>query len=45
MRLIGSRESSQRDHGTVSERTAAFEKAYVGGLKACNAYFPNDPVA
>jgi predicted metalloprotease len=45
MRLIGSSESSQRDHGTVAERTAAFEKAYDGGLKACNAYYPNDPVA
>jgi predicted metalloprotease len=45
MRLIGSRESSQRDHGTVAERTAAFDKAYEGGLKACNAYYPNDPVA
>ena len=45
MQLIGSGESSQRDHGTVAEREAAFEKSYDGGLKACNAYYPNDPVA
>jgi hypothetical protein len=45
MRLIGSAESSRRDHGTVEERTAAFEEAYAGGLKVCNGYYPNDPVA
>ena len=45
MQLIGSGESSQRDHGTVTERKAAFEQAYEGGLKVCNAYYPNDPVA
>jgi predicted metalloprotease len=45
MRLIGSSETSRRDHGTVAERTAAFESAYEGGLKACNAYYPDDPVA
>jgi hypothetical protein len=45
MQLIGSGESSRRDHGTTEERQAAFERAFEGGLKACNAYYPNDPVA
>jgi predicted metalloprotease len=45
MQLIGSAEGARRDHGTVAERITAFERSYEGGLKACNAYFPNDPVA
>ena len=44
MRLIGSAEGSRRDHGTTAERQAAFEKSYAGGVKACNAYFPDEPV-
>ena len=44
MRLIGSRESSNRDHGTIEERTEAFELSFSGGIGACNAYFPNSPV-
>jgi predicted metalloprotease len=45
MQLIGSAESSRRDHGTTAERSEAFDLAYAGGAAACNAYFPDDPVA
>jgi predicted metalloprotease len=45
MQLIGSAESSRRDHGTTSERVEAFQLAYAGGAAACNAYFPEEPVA
>ena len=45
MQLIGSAETSRRDHGTTAERTEAFQLAYAGGAEACNAYFPDEPVA
>jgi predicted metalloprotease len=45
MRLIGSAETSGRDHGTAAERSQAFEAGFEGGLKACNDYFPRSPVA
>jgi predicted metalloprotease len=45
MRLIGSAESSRRDHGTTAERSQAFQVSYAGGAEACNAYFPDEPVA
>jgi predicted metalloprotease len=45
MQLIGSSETSRRDHGTTAERNAAFQGAYADGATACNAYFPEEPVA
>jgi len=45
MRFIGSAESSRRDHGTTAERAEAFQLAYAGGAPACNAFFPDEPVA
>jgi len=45
MQQIGSAETSRRDHGTTAERSQAFQLAYAGGAEACNAYFPDDPVA
>jgi predicted metalloprotease len=45
MQFIGSSETSRRDHGTTAERSAAFQSAYGGGATACNAYFPDEPVA
>src|SRR5690606_28680706 len=44
LRLIGSRESRARDHGTTAERAEAFQLSYENGIEACNAYFPNSPV-
>ena len=41
---IGSREGPGRDHGTTSEREQAFNTAYDGGITACDAYFPNNPI-
>ncbi len=38
MQAIGEREGTRRDHGTATERTAAFDGGYQGGLKPCNAY-------
>ena len=45
MQAVGSRESRYRDHGTVAERTLAFESGFKSGVKACNSYFPSTPVA
>jgi predicted metalloprotease len=45
MQFIGSSETSRRDHGTTAERSAAFESAYEDGATACNAFFPDEPVA
>jgi predicted metalloprotease len=45
MQLIGARETSRRDHGTVAERTRAFYLAYEDGLGACNVFSPTRPVA
>jgi len=45
MRFIGSAETSRRDHGTTAERSDAFQRAYASGAEACNAYFPDEPVA
>ena len=45
MQFIGSAETSRRDHGTTAERSAAFQSAYSEGAKACNAFFPDEPVA
>ena len=42
---IGSREGPGRDHGTSAEREQAFNSAYDGGIAACDAYFPNNPIA
>ena len=44
LRSIGSRESRARDHGTVAERAAAFNKGFGGGLKDCNSYLPAAPI-
>jgi predicted metalloprotease len=43
--MIGSQESSDRDHGTTAERLEAFQRSYAGGIKACNAFFPRSPIA
>jgi predicted metalloprotease len=45
LQMIGSAEGPGRDHGTSSERLAAFNKAFKGGITACNSYFPNSPLA
>ena len=42
---IGSAEGPRRDHGTAPEREAAFEVAYDKGIKACNEFFPDSPLA
>ena len=42
---IGSAEGPRRDHGTAAEREAAFEVAYDKGIKACNEFFPDSPLA
>jgi predicted metalloprotease len=36
--LIGSREGSGRDHGTVAERSRAFDTGFGQDLQACNSY-------
>ena len=45
LRAIGSREGSGRDHGTASERRAAFERGFSSGPVACNSFTPSRPVA
>lgn len=45
MQFIGSAETSRRDHGTTAERADAFQRAFASGAGACNAYFPDEPVA
>ncbi|HWO72308.1 MAG TPA: neutral zinc metallopeptidase [Dehalococcoidia bacterium] len=42
---IGAREGSGRDHGTAQERADAFRAGYERGLRACNAFFPQTPIA
>jgi predicted metalloprotease len=42
---IGSAEGPRRDHGTAAEREAAFDAAYAKGIKACNEFFPDSPLA
>ncbi len=42
---IGSAEGPRRDHGTAAEREAAFDAAYDKGIKACNEFFPDSPLA
>jgi len=42
---IGSAEGPNRDHGTSEEREAAFDNAYEKGIKVCNAFFPDSPLA
>ena len=44
LQLIGSRESSSRDHGTSAERADAFESGFEAGIASCNAYFPDSPI-
>jgi predicted metalloprotease len=45
MQAIGSREGRGRDHGTATERAAAFDLGLRDGVEACNAYSPRTPVA
>lgn len=45
LQLIGSRETTARDHGTAAERLRAFELGYDGEIAACNSYFPRSPIA
>jgi len=42
---IGSAEGPGRDHGTSAERESAFNAAYAKGIAACNAFFPDSPLA
>jgi len=42
---IGAREGAGRDHGTAQEREEAFNAGYERGLRACNAFFPERPIA
>ncbi len=43
--IIGSAEGPQRDHGTAGERARAFNTGFRGGAEACNAFYPDTPVA
>ena len=45
MRAIGTRESRNRDHGTVAERAHAFNRGFDAGLGACNAFTAATPIA
>jgi predicted metalloprotease len=45
LQAIGSRETVRRDHGTVAERTNAFDTGYKSGLKGCNSFEPAMPIA
>ena len=38
VRAIGSREGTNRDHGTAAERNAAFQAGFSTGLTACNKF-------
>jgi Putative neutral zinc metallopeptidase len=42
--LIASSEGPNRDHGTLAERTRSISRGMAGGLSACNAYFPTNPL-
>jgi predicted metalloprotease len=44
LQAIGSRESAGRDHGTVAERTKAFQMSLRDGIKACDSFFRSAPV-
>lgn len=44
MRLIGSVEGPERDHGTTPERTKSFIQGFRGGLSACNEFHPATPI-
>ena len=37
-------EGTQRDHGTLEERTESFHEGFNGGMGACNIYYPDKPV-
>lgn len=45
LQVIGSRESSRRDHGTAAERDGAFRLGFRDGLKGCNSFSPSAPIA
>jgi predicted metalloprotease len=44
IRFIASAETPDRDHGTLTERTNAFDYGYENGLVGCNEYFPSTPL-
>lgn len=41
---IASAETPDRDHGTATERTEAFNDGISGGIQACSEYFPATPL-
>src|SRR5262245_3033922 len=42
--LIASAEGPDRDHGTLSERTAALNSGFQSGITACNDFYPATPL-
>jgi len=42
--MVASSEGPTRDHGTLSERTAAMRRGASDGLYACNAFYPSTPL-
>ena len=45
LQAIASAESPDREHGSLRERTAAFELGFNSGLRGCNRFFPQTPIA
>ncbi len=43
--MIASAEGPDRDHGTLEERARSFDRGFSGDVAACNAYFPESPLA
>ena len=43
-RIASSKDEKGRTHGTLAERRHSFEDGRVGGLEACNAYYPGTPL-
>jgi hypothetical protein len=43
--MIASAEGPDRDHGTLEERARSFDRGFSGDVAACNAYFPETPLA
>jgi predicted metalloprotease len=44
LKVVGAAEGAGRDHGTLSERTAAVQAGFASGMTGCNSFFPGQPV-
>lgn len=42
--LIGSAEGPDRDHGTVDQRQASFQRGFEGGISTCSSFYPAAPL-